>query len=112
MGQALEAGQPKKAAGALDRMDEAKDVAEDLGVVRFALETDELGVNVIEILVGLGQKLAEQVVHEKAPSSPPALVRSAQASREIIAARRTNARALVARHAAPDLTNALCCQRV
>jgi hypothetical protein len=111
MGQALEAGQPKKAAGALDRMDEAKDVSEDLGVVRFALETDELGVNVIEILVGLGQKLAEQVVHEKAPSSP-ALVRSAQASREIIAAKRTNARALVARHAGPDLTDALCCQRV
>jgi hypothetical protein len=62
-------------------MDQAKDVAEDIGIVRLALEAHELGVNTIEIFVGLGQELAKQVVHEEAPSSPSALVRAAQASR-------------------------------
>ena len=90
VGQSFETGQSKKAAGALDRMDEAKDVAEDFDVVRLALEAHELGVNAIEILVGLGQELAKQVVHEEAPSSPSALVRAAQASREIIAAKARN----------------------
>ena len=75
MGQPFEARQSKKAACTLDGVNQSKDVAENLGIVGLALEAHQFGVNAIEILVGLGQELAEQVVHETAPLSPSALVR-------------------------------------
>ena len=48
MRQRLQPGQSEKAASAFDGMDEAKDVAEDLGVVRVLLEAHEFGVDPVE----------------------------------------------------------------
>ena len=67
MRQRLQPGQSEKAAGAFDGVDEAKDVAEDLGVVRVLLEAHEFGVDPVETLVGLGQKLPQEVVHDTRP---------------------------------------------
>ena len=44
-------------------MDQPKNVAEDFAVVRFLLEAHKFGVDPFETLVGLGQKLPQQVVH-------------------------------------------------
>ena len=63
--QRLEPGKPKKAAGALDGMDEAKDVAEDFAVVRLLLEAHEFGIDPLETFIGLGQEFPEQVVHTR-----------------------------------------------
>ena len=65
MRQRAEPGKPEKAAGAFDGMDEAKNVAEDVAVVRLLLEAHEFGVDPVETLIGLGQELAEQVVHTR-----------------------------------------------
>jgi hypothetical protein len=46
--QRFEARQPEEAAGSLDGVNEAKDVAEDLSVVRILLEADQLDVDNIE----------------------------------------------------------------
>src|SRR5208282_1432809 len=46
-------------------MDEAKNVAEDVAVVRLLLEAHEFGVDPVQTLVGLGQELTEQVVHTR-----------------------------------------------
>ena len=59
----LQPGQTEKAAGALDGMDEPKDVAEDVAVIRLLLEAHQLRIDAFETLVGLGQELLEQVVH-------------------------------------------------
>jgi len=75
--QRFEPGQSEKPARALDGVDEAKDVAEDIGVIRLALEAHQLGVDPRETLAGLGQKLAQQVVHAQAPLSPSAALRIA-----------------------------------
>jgi hypothetical protein len=40
-------------------VNEAKDVAEDLAVIRLLLETHKLGVNEIEALAGFGQKIPQ-----------------------------------------------------
>ena len=61
--QRLQARQAEEAAGALDGVDEAEDVAENFGVVRLLLETHELDVDHVEALVGLDQEFLEQVVH-------------------------------------------------
>ena len=55
--------QAEEAAGALDGVDEAEDVVENLGVVRLLLETHELDVDHVEAFVRLGQELPQQVVH-------------------------------------------------
>ena len=57
--------QAEKAAGALDGVDEAENVVEDLGVVGILLETHELDVDDVETLVRLGQEFPQQIVHEK-----------------------------------------------
>ena len=54
--QRLEPGQPEKAAGSFDGMNEAKDVTEDLPVIGLLLETDEFGVDPLEAFIGLGQE--------------------------------------------------------
>ncbi len=63
MRQRFQPRQPEKAAGALDGVNQAKDVAENVTVVRLLLEAHEFGVDPIETLVGLGQELTQQVVH-------------------------------------------------
>ena len=45
MGERFEPRQPEKAAGALDGVNQAKNIAEDLAVVRLLLEAHELGVD-------------------------------------------------------------------
>src|SRR5208282_240462 len=65
MRQGAEPGKPEKAAGAFDRMDKAKNVAEDAAIVRLLLEVHEFGVDPIDTLIGLGQEYAEQLVHTR-----------------------------------------------
>ncbi len=53
-----EAREPEEAAGAFDRVHQPEDGVEHLGVVRVLLEADELHVELVEALVGLGQEFA------------------------------------------------------
>ena len=73
MREGFEPRQSEKTAGALDGVNQPKDVAENLGVVRLLLETHELDVDHVETLVGFDQELAEQVVHYNRPSLGQAL---------------------------------------
>src|SRR5581483_1693866 len=61
--QRLKPWQSEKSAGALDGVDEAKNVVEDVGVVGILLETDQLDVDNVEAFVGLGEEFVQQVVH-------------------------------------------------
>ena len=63
MRQRFEPRQPEEAAGPLDGVNEAKDVVENLRVVRFLLESNQLHVDGVEAFVRLGEKLTQQVVH-------------------------------------------------
>ena len=63
MRERLEPRQAEKAAGALDRVDETEDVVEDFEVVGIGLELDQLDVDDIDALAGLGQKFPQQIVH-------------------------------------------------
>ena len=65
MRQRLEARQAEETAGALDGVDEPEDVAQDRLVVRVPLEPHELDVDGVEVLAGLGQELAQQIVHRR-----------------------------------------------
>src|SRR5215469_249706 len=49
-------------------------MAENLGVIRLSLEANQLCVDVIETLGGLGQKFPQQLVHERLvpPANGPA----------------------------------------
>ena len=64
MGERLQTRQAEEAAGALDRVDQAKDVIQNLRVVRVLLESHQLIVDGIQALAGLGQELAQQIIHE------------------------------------------------
>ena len=64
MRQRFQARQPQKAAGALDGVNQAKNVIEDLGVVRILLEPHQLVVDGVQALAGLRQKLPQQIIHE------------------------------------------------
>ena len=57
-------------------MNEAKDIAEDLAVIRLSLKAHQLCVDVIETLGGLGQKLPQQIIHERLvpPVTDPAIL--------------------------------------
>ena len=61
--QPFEPRQSEEAAGAFDGVNEAKNIAEDLAVVRVLLETHEFGVDAIQTLAGLGQEIPQQLVH-------------------------------------------------
>jgi hypothetical protein len=63
MRQRLETGQAEKPARAFDRVDEAENVVEDLRVIGFLLEPNQLDVDDVEALVRFGEKLAQQIVH-------------------------------------------------
>src|SRR5436309_14671536 len=67
MGKRLEPRQSEEPAGAFDGVDEAKDIVENLGVVGILLEADQLDIEQVEALVGLGQELAQQFIHGNAP---------------------------------------------
>ncbi len=72
-------GQPEKAASAFDGVNETKNIAEDAAVIRLLLETHELGVDEIEALAGLSEKVAQQLVHSRrlvAAGEPPATRRA------------------------------------
>jgi hypothetical protein len=79
VGQRLEPRQAEEAAGALDGVDQPKNIVEDLGVVRLLLETHELNVDDVEAFAGFGQEIPQQLVHRtrtldatrKAPSWRP-----------------------------------------
>jgi hypothetical protein len=45
-------------------MNQAEDVIENLGVVRFLLEPHQLIVDSIQAFTGLRQKLPQQIIHE------------------------------------------------
>ena len=64
MGQRFQPRQSEKAAGALDGVNQAEDVIEDLGVVRVLLEPHQLIIDGIQALAGLRQKLPQQIIHE------------------------------------------------
>jgi hypothetical protein len=51
-------------------VDQPKDIIQYLRVVRILLETDELIVNGVQTLVGLGQEFAEKIIHGFWPSKP------------------------------------------
>ena len=65
MGERFEPRESKKAARSFDGVNEAKNVAENLAVIRLPLKAHQLGVNVIEALGRLGQKLTQQLIHER-----------------------------------------------
>ena len=59
MRQRLEPRQPQKAAGALDGVNQAEDVVQNLGVVRLLLELHQLIVDGVQALARLRQKLPQ-----------------------------------------------------
>src|ERR1700738_2360278 len=59
MRQRFETRQSQKAASTLDRVGEAKDVIQNLGVVRVLLEPHQLIVDRVQALARLGQKLPQ-----------------------------------------------------
>ena len=59
MGQRFQPRQAEKAAGALDGVNQAEDVIQDLGVVRFLLEPHQLIIDGVQALAGLRQKLPQ-----------------------------------------------------
>jgi hypothetical protein len=44
-------------------VDQPKDIIQYLRVVRILLEADELIINRVQTLVGLGQEFAEEIIH-------------------------------------------------
>ena len=63
VGQRFEPRQSEKAAGPLDGVNEAKDVAENLGVVRILLEANQLHIDNIKAFARLREEFAQQIVH-------------------------------------------------
>ena len=59
MGQRFQPRQTQKAAGALDGVNQAKNIIQNLGVVGVLLEPHQLIVDRVQALAGLGQKLPQ-----------------------------------------------------
>ena len=68
MGERFQPRQSEEAAGALDGVDQAEDVIQDLRVARVLLEPHQLIVDRIQALAGLRQELPQKVVHISMPS--------------------------------------------
>src|SRR5581483_9235561 len=68
--------QSNEAASALDRVDQAKNIVENLQIVRLRFELDELDVGDVEAFARLGQELAEKLIHGHPTPEPatPALL--------------------------------------
>jgi hypothetical protein len=90
VGERFEPRQTEEAAGPLDGVNQAKDIVENLGVVRLVLEPNELDIHDVDAFVRLGQEVPQQLVHGYAFNA----TREGPPSRRI---------------SAPD---SLCCQRV
>jgi hypothetical protein len=60
--------QAQEAAGALDGVDQAEDVIQNLRVARVLLEPHQLIVDRVQALVGLRQEFPQQIVHVRSPS--------------------------------------------
>ena len=107
--QRLEPWQVEKAACPLDGVHQAKNIAEDLAVIRLLLEAHEFGVDPIETLAGFGQELTQQLVHSgrlwRHRGHGPAGTRYMHSRGGDLA------RAFAARRTAPDL-NPVCWQTV
>jgi hypothetical protein len=58
----LEFCEPKKSAGALDRVNRAKNACERAAVSRIFFQVDEFAVEQVQIFAALHQKLADDVV--------------------------------------------------
>ncbi len=63
MRQRFEPRQPKEAAGPFDGVDEAKEIAEYLGVVRILLKANQFDIDNVKTFARLRQKFAQQFVH-------------------------------------------------
>ena len=110
MRQRLEPRQAEEAAGALDGVDEAKDVAEDVGVIRILFEAHQLDIDTSRLSFVSVRELPQQVVHTQAPRHHPH-----DAGGHTTGYSRRNAqkaRAAVARRDAPERSCPVCCQRV
>ncbi|MET4789475.1 hypothetical protein ABIF64_001653 [Bradyrhizobium japonicum] len=70
MRQRFKPRQAEEAARALDGVDQAEDVIQDLGVVRLLLELHQLIVDGVQALAGLRQKLPQQIIHELRLTEP------------------------------------------
>ena len=64
MGQRFQPRQPQKTAGAFNRVNQPKNIIQDLGVVRLLLKPNQLIVDRVQALAGLGQKLAQKIIHQ------------------------------------------------
>src|SRR5579871_4686244 len=63
MRQRLEPRQAEKPAGPLDGVHQAKNIIENLRIVRILLEPNKLHVDHVETLVRLRQELTQQIIH-------------------------------------------------
>ena len=63
----IQARQAEKAAGALDGVHQAENVAQDGGVGGFALEAHQLDIEHGEAFGGFGQEFLKQIVHGRIP---------------------------------------------
>ena len=63
VGEHCQPRQADEAARALDGVNQPEDIVENLEIVRFRLELDKLDVGDVETFAGLGQELAEKLVH-------------------------------------------------
>nr|WP_292032478.1 MULTISPECIES: hypothetical protein [unclassified Brevundimonas] len=67
MGHGLQPHQAKEARPALQAVDQAEDVRQQVRVVRRLLEADQLGVHRLDPLAGLGDEFVDDVVHGRSP---------------------------------------------
>jgi len=58
-------GQSKETARTLESVNQAENAAQQLRIVGFLFESDDLHIETIDCLVRLGQKFAKKVVHDK-----------------------------------------------
>src|SRR4051812_18231152 len=56
--------QSQKPARSLDRVHQPENVIQDLGVVRFLLEPNQLIIDGVQALASLRQKFTQQIIHE------------------------------------------------
>ena len=68
VGEGFQPRQAQETAGALDGVDQAEDVIENLRVARVLLEPHQLIVDRIQALIGLRQELPQKIVHMSTPS--------------------------------------------
>jgi hypothetical protein len=71
VGDPLQLAEGEEAAGALDRVDRAEDAGEQVARPGVLLERDEVGVERVEVLVALHEKLLDDLVHLVHQGPPP-----------------------------------------